>query len=111
MYNLGEINKNLENLSNMIIDDQTIGLPLELVIEELLDDTILAEVNVNQDTLEKTESLILKKPSQVYYEIYKTAQKRAKEIKKQSILAFLEAKNIKNLYMLDIDSEDSEDSE
>jgi hypothetical protein len=111
-HNLGEINKNLENLSNMIIDDQSIGLPLiELDIEELLDDNILAEVNVNQDTLEKTESLILKKPTQVYYEIYKTARKRAKDAKKQSILAFLEAKNIKNLYMLDIDSEDSEDSE
>ena len=40
------------------------------------------------------ESITLKKPNQVYYEIYKKAREKAKEAKKEAILAFLEAKNI-----------------
>jgi len=56
------------------------------------------------------ETITLKKPNEVYYEIYKTARKKAKEAKKTAIMAFLEAKNIKKTYMLD-DLEDSEDSD
>ena len=56
------------------------------------------------------ETITLKKPNEVYYEIYKTARKKAKEAKKTAIMAFLEAKNIKKTDMLD-DLEDSEDSD
>ena len=55
------------------------------------------------------ESITLKKPNQVYYEIYKKAREKAKECKKAAIAAYLEAKNIKNTYMLeDNDDSDSE---
>ena len=58
------------------------------------------------------ESFTLKKPNQVYYEIYKTAREKAKNAKKEAILAFLEAKNIKKTYMLDdIDESDDEDED
>jgi len=54
----------------------------------------------------------LKKPNQVYYEIYKQARKKAKQAKKEAIMAFLEAKNIKKTYMLeDLDESDSDTSE
>ena len=61
-------------------------------------------------TLENNlETITLKKPNQVYYEIYKKAREKAKEAKKHAILAYLEMKNIKKTYMLDdIDESDSE---
>jgi hypothetical protein len=69
------------------------------------------DLNVNIDTLE-SESLKLKKPNEVYYEIYKQTRKKAKQAKKDAILAFLEAKNIKKTYMLDdINESDSDDSD
>jgi hypothetical protein len=72
----------------------------------------LTEVDLVSD-FENLETITLKKPNQVYYEIYKAARKKAKEAKKIAIAAFLEAKNIKKTYMLDEldDSEDSDDSE
>jgi len=49
---------------------------------------------------------------QVYYSLYKAALKRAKEAKRQSIQAFLDAKNIKNTYNLDVyDDEISDDND
>lgn len=82
-------------------------------IEELVDTSNdLTEVNLTT-TASDLETITLKKPNQVYYEIYKAARNKAKEAKKQAIIAFLEAKNIKKTYMLDDldDSEDSEDSD
>ena len=55
------------------------------------------------------ESITLKKPNQVYYEIYQKAREKAKEAKKNAVLAFLEMKNIKKTYLLnDIDESDSD---
>jgi len=81
-------------------------------VEELVDTSNdLTEVNLTPAS--DLETITLKKPNQVYYEIYKAARNKAKEAKKQAIVAFLEAKNIKKTYMLEDldDSEDSEDSE
>jgi hypothetical protein len=79
-------------------------------IEELVDTSNdLTEVNLTT-TVSDLETMTLKKPNQVYYEIYKTARNKAKEAKKQAIIAFLEAKNIKKTYMLE-DLDDSEDSD
>ena len=51
----------------------------------------------------------LKKPNQVYYELYREAKHKAKEMKKEALYAFLEAKNIKKMYMLDsLDESDEE---
>ena len=87
-------------------------------VENKIEDTLknednldlnLTEVNLDSD-LENLETITLKKPNQVYYEIYKTARKKAKDAKRTAIMAFLEAKNIKKTYMLD-DLDDSEDSD
>jgi hypothetical protein len=79
-------------------------------IEELIDTSNdLTEVNLTPMSPD-LETITLKKPNQVYYEIYKAARNKAKEAKKQAILAFLEAKNIKKTYMLE-GLDDSEDSD
>ena len=65
------------------------------------------------------ETIKLKKPNQVYFELYKEARQKAKIAKKNALLAYLEAKNIKKTYMIenlndsdsDIDDEIDEVSE
>ena len=51
----------------------------------------------------------LKKPNEVYYEIYKIAKGKAKQHKKAAITHYLEAKKIKNTYLMD-DLDYSDDS-
>jgi hypothetical protein len=84
-----------------------------LEIEDLSEDpNILKEVDLSTSLENDLESFTLKKPNQVYYEIYKAAREKAKNAKKEAILAFLEAKNIKKTYMLDdIDESDDEDED
>jgi hypothetical protein len=54
-------------------------------------------------------SITLKKPNQVYYELYKEARNKAKHAKKNAILAYLEVKNIKKTYMVEnMNDEDSD---
>ena len=74
----------------------------ELSKEELYDKTELKEMNL-QDDLETfdNEPITLKNPNEVYYELYKEAREKAKMAKKNAIVAYLEAKNIKKTYMLD----------
>jgi hypothetical protein len=66
---------------------------------------------INLDVLEELEHmhLKLKKPTEVYYNMYRNAKQKAKELKKNAIAAYLEAKQIKSAHMLeDSDSDDSD---
>jgi len=77
---------------------------------EKMNENELTEVLL--EDIENLESIQLKKPNQVYYEIYKEARRKAKEAKKNAMIAFLEAKNIKKTYMLeDLDDSDDEEDE
>jgi hypothetical protein len=93
------------NKNNIDLEEANIVLD----VEELEDPSILKEVDLSC-TLDNTlETLQLKKPNQVYYEIYQNAREKAKDAKKNAIVAYLEMKNIKKTYMLDdIDESDSE---
>ena len=71
---------------------------------------------LNEITLEisdnNSEAFKLKSPNDVYIEIYKKSLNKAKQAKKEAIKAFLEAKKIKEEYILDdLDSSDVEDLE
>ena len=76
----------------------------------------LQEVNL---TLDEKDSITLKKPNEIYLDIYRQAREKAKKAKQQAIKAYLEAKRIKELYMLeivdsseeDLDSESEDESE
>ena len=55
------------------------------------------------------ETMQLKKPNEVYHELYREARKKAKLAKKNAIIAYLEAKNIKKTYLIEnLDDSDSE---
>ena len=94
------------------VEEDNINLNIEdLDIAEETPENIneLTEFNLDS-SLENLETIVLKKPNQVYYEIYQKAREKAKEAKKVAITAYLEMKNIKKTYMLD-DIDDMDDSE
>jgi len=104
-----------DNLNNNEELDLDIYAEIEVLpLEELKDNTELKEMDwdiplEDEDDLEtmKNETITLKKPNEVYYELYKEAREKAKLAKKSAIIAYLEAKNIRKTYMID-DLDESE---
>jgi hypothetical protein len=100
------INTNSEN--NNVLESLDINIE-ELNTEEFNDPKELKEFDLS-NTLENTlETMSLKKPNEVYKMLYEKAKSKAKLAKKALIVAYLEAKKIKNTYMIEnIDNSDSE---
>jgi len=109
-------NKNiyLEDLDKIngtpeILENQNENNSFDLELEELKEDieennNELKEVqnlDLNNDLEKNLETIQLKKPNQVYFELYKEARNKAKIAKKNALLAYLEAKNIKKTYLID----------
>ena len=90
--------------------------PTEINIEEIISSQEIKECQEPHECeipLEQFNSdiLSLKKKNDVYYEMYRKALSKAKMAKEMALNSFLEAKNIKNTYMLDdIDDSDLDDS-
>jgi hypothetical protein len=70
----------------------------------------MEEIEFNLDEIQKNEPVQLKQRNEVYYQMYKEARKKAKIARDFALSAYLEAKEIKNKYMLD-DLKDSDDSD
>ena len=64
-------------------------------------------------TFDEEDAITLKNPNEIYLDIYRQAREKAKKAKQEAIKAYLEAKRIKELYMLEIvdSSEDESESE
>ena len=88
---------------NIDIKKEDIGKKENNEIEEILED-------IKFDDINKENEFILKNPDQIYLEIYKEARQKAKQMKKAAISAYLEAKHIKDKYMI-FGLEDSSDEE
>jgi len=118
--------------ANIVAEDKEVEVDDEKTVVQdapMVDETeIIAEslAETNDESLEKVpglneitlgvpdeeESLKLRKPNEVYMEIYKEVRRRAKEARKKAIEAYLEVKRIKSLYMLDeIEVDDSDDDD
>jgi hypothetical protein len=98
--------------NNNTISDEPINLEIEdLDINKNQEqDNSLKEIDLASNLDNNLETITLKKPNQVYYEIYQKAREKAKAAKKLAINAYLELKQIKKTYMLD-DIDESDDSE
>jgi hypothetical protein len=109
---ISELDPNTINNTNN--NSKTTGLGLEISFEDLENKTEenpneLSEFNIDIDLENNLESIQLKKPNQVYFELYKEARNKAKLAKRNAILAYLEAKNIKKTYMIEnINDSDSD---
>jgi hypothetical protein len=100
-------NDNLDVQATTLADVDENNIEINFDIEDLnkVEDSnkeYLKEIDFNIALEENTlETLTLKKPNQVYFELYKEAREKAKLAKKAAIIAYLEAKNIKKTFMID----------
>ena len=85
--------------------DTKIKFNAESNITKQTDELEPVEISFN----EVEEEIKLRKPNEVYYEIYRAAREKAKLAKIAAIEAYLEAKSIKTKYMLDDLDESFED--
>jgi hypothetical protein len=69
---------------------------------------LIEEVNINLEIIEEEPSMVLKKRNDVYYQMYRESLRKAKLAKEMALANYLEAKRIKNTYMLDELNEDSD---
>ena len=99
-------NLEVENSNNVSIDNLETD---NIAFSDEKDN--LNEINLDIQSISDDDKISLKKPNEVYYEIYKAAYDKAKQIKKAAIEAHLEAKKIKIKYNLDdiIQSDDEFD--
>ena len=67
--------------------------------------TEITEVDLE---IKDDERIKIKKPNDIYYEIYKAAKEKARTARKLAFDAYLEVKKIKNTYMLDDSDSDTE---
>jgi hypothetical protein len=85
---------------------ETVKLPPALKIIDGME-----EVEFHLEELSETDTLHLKQRNDVYYELYREAKRKAKIAKDFAISAYLEAKEIKNKYILDEIDDSDEDEE
>uniref|UniRef100_A0A6C0JEH6 Uncharacterized protein n=1 Tax=viral metagenome TaxID=1070528 RepID=A0A6C0JEH6_9ZZZZ len=84
------------------------GEVIPTTVMKITDD--MDEVDFHLEDLENIEPFQIKKRNDVYYEMYREARKKAKIARDLALSSYLEAKRIKNTYMLN-DLEDSDDSD
>ena len=111
---INKIEPNLEK--SIIINDETVNkqeLLKSIKSEPIKSEPIKSELcEISLDTLcLDEEPIILKKPNEVYYNIYRIAREKARRMKQQAIEFALEANNIKTKYMLVDEDDDSDDEE
>jgi hypothetical protein len=99
---MDEIESNVED-SKYSNDSNDLMIDIEdLNVEDLNveDSKELTEIKLDVGLENNLEAITLKKPNQVYFELYKEARNKAKIAKKSAIIAYLEAKNIRKTYMI-----------
>ena len=112
-----KIGENVNNTNIQLINVEKEGfsqtenpihdIKIDVVPDHETDNSELKEMDDISFNIDTLEPMKLKKPNEFYYEIYQKAKEKAKQAKKDMLVAYLEAKNIKKTYMLD-DLEDSD---
>ena len=132
------VNEYVGDIANESVGDianESVGENLVTNTDKDTDKDTFINMKKNQNNLEKTEPLEikeitdadleinnsenikLKKPNDIYYEIYCAAKEKARTARKLAFDAYLEVKKIKKIYMLDdsdsdfSNSDNEEDSE
>ena len=105
--NLEITNTPAANKNDVLCEDDLV----DSILESMEPSNELTEFNIDLHLDNSSKDTIeLKKPERVYYEMYQSVREKAKKAKQEAMLAYLEAKNIKKTYMLENLSDSSEDS-
>ena len=89
--------------------DPDIDAVMDPVVDPVMDPD-MAEVEFDLDKLANDDTFQIKPRTDVYYEMYKEARRKAKTARNLALNAYLEAKQIKNTYLLD-DMNESDESD
>jgi hypothetical protein len=104
---LAEITEETRNIDVVLNEPVKEETKEEIKID---DPNEIQEVEFNLEELNSSDSIQIKKRNEVYYEMYREARRKAKIARDLALSSYLEAKRIKNTYMLD-DIKDSDDSD
>jgi hypothetical protein len=112
-----ESEKNKQKQEEETIDDvpreqgESITYDLEET-DKIIPQEDMQEIEFDLEELPKEDTFQLKQRKEVYYEIYRQAVTKAKLARQMAVSAYLEAKQIKNTYMIeDLDDSDESDLE
>jgi hypothetical protein len=99
LENIEEKNNNTKTLENIKPNIQ-------------IDENELLEVDFHLEELKDTEPISIKKRDNIYYEMYREAKKKAKVARDLALSTYMEAKRIKNTYLLeDLEDDDDDDDD
>jgi hypothetical protein len=90
------------------MEEVTVAIDLEKA--KVIDPMEIQEIDVTLDQISDSEPMQIRKRNEVYYEMYREARRKARIARDLALSSYLEAKRIKNTYMLD-DIKDSDDSD
>ena len=92
-----------ENTDVLKVETEQIETPISVYdsLEEF-------DLSVKDDNL---ETITLRKPNEIYHDMFVNARNKARAARKTAMLAYLEAKNIKSNYMLDDEYSSDEEYE
>ena len=79
--------------------------------EETLEDSKQSELVDIDFPIPEGEPMNLRKPNEIYYEIYQAAKDKAVKMRRAAVEAYLETKEIKSKYMLEDIEDSDEDSD
>jgi hypothetical protein len=103
-----EIPREPEEVSQEVFQEDSQEVPEEIVLSNEL-----CEVDFDLDEMPKEDAINIKDRKEMYYEMYREARQKAKVARDLALSAYLEAKRIKNTYMLEdiLSSSSDEDSD
>ena len=86
-----------------------IAKPLSsLHLQQETEESDITEYNFDLDKVSEMDVVKIKKRNEIYFELYRDAKRKAKIARDLAISSYLEAKHIKNTYLLDDFKEDSD---
>lgn len=101
------------NIQNSEQSESNVDIPMSNVTQEPTENKYELEpfeIDLDDTNIKAEDTVYLKDKTEVYYEMYKNARKKAKLAKSLALSSFMEARRIKNMYMLD-DLEDSDEDD
>ena len=100
---------NESSMNESPINDSPMDTPIQIETENKYELEPF-EIDLDDTNIKAEDTVYLKDKTEVYYEMYKNARKKAKLAKSLALSSFMEARRIKNMYMLD-DLEDSDEDD
>ena len=101
----------VEPIATVAEPTNVVAEPIATLAEPIVNVVVqeLEEIELPLEEISNSDTMFIKERNDVYYEMYKEALRKAKTAKNIALASYLEAKRIKNTYMLtELNDEDSD---